>query len=230
MSRIARWWKWLLAGGVLLVVALVGGPYAYIHFVQDPAPPRLGQASGPATSGAVVPAAGGWRVAGGTQVGYRVREVLVGQKTTAVGRTSAVTGNLTVSGTRITAASFTAQMAQVRSDESRRDDQFRTRIMDTAKYPTSRFTLAAPITLSSVPAVGGTVRARAHGRLTMRGETEDVTFPVQARRGAQVIEVDGSIPVTFKRWSIPNPSIGGFVTTENHGVLEFHLVLRRSGH
>lgn len=230
MGRIARWWKWLLAGGVLLVVVLVGGPYAYIHFVQDPAPPQLGKASGPATSGAVVPVAGAWKVAGGTQVGYRVREVLVGQKTTAVGRTSAVTGNLTVSGTRIATASFTARMGQVRSDESRRDDQFRTRIMSTSRYPTSRFVLSEPIELPSVPAVGGKVSARAHGRLTMRGQTEDVTFPVRARRGAQAIQVDGSIPVEFGRWSIPNPSIGGFVTTEDHGVLEFHLVLRGSGH
>lgn len=229
MRRIARGWKWLVAGGVVLVAALVGGPYAYIHFVQGPAPGRLGGTAGPATTGAVVPVAGAWRVAGGSQVGYRVDEVLVGQKSTAVGRTSAVAGTLTVSGTRVTRASFTVAMGRVRSDEARRDHQFRSRIMDTSRYPAARFALAEPIALPSVPAVGGAANARAHGRLTLRGVTRDVTFPVRARRGTQVLQVDGSIPVRFGRWSIPNPSIGGFVKTEDHGVLEFHLTLRRSG-
>lgn len=229
MRSLARWWKWLVGGGIVLVAVLVGGPFVYINFVQDPAPEALDRTSGPATSGAAVPVAGTWQVAEGSQAGYRVQEVLVGQKTTAVGRTSATTGHLTVSGKRITAATFTVDMTKVSSDEERRDAQFRERIMNTSRYGTSRFALAEPITLKSVPAVGGSVTAKAHGKLTLRGVTRDVTFPVKARRGAQTVQVDGTIPVKFARWSIPNPSIGGFVTTEDHGVLEFQLVLKRAG-
>ena len=38
-----------------------------------------------------------------------------------------------------------------------------------------------------------------------------------------IVQVAGSIPITFADWNIPNPSFGGVVTTEDHGVLEFAL-------
>jgi hypothetical protein len=41
----------------------------------------------------------------GSQVGYRVEEVLNGQSNTAVGRTAAVTGGLTATPTQVTKAS-----------------------------------------------------------------------------------------------------------------------------
>jgi hypothetical protein len=47
-------------------------------------------------------------------------------------------------------------------------------------------------------------------------------------RTATQIRVSGSIPVTFADRDIPNPSFAGFVTTDNHGVLEFLLVFRRA--
>ena len=39
--------------------------------------------------------------------------------------------------------------------------------------------------------------------------------------------MSGSIPILFADWDIPNPSFTGFVTTQNHGVLEFLLKLAR---
>jgi hypothetical protein len=53
-----------------------------------------------------------------------------------------------------------------------------------------------------------------------------VTFPLQAKRTAQGIEVSGSIPILFAKWGIPNPSFSGFVTTQDHRMLEF---LRKFG-
>ena len=54
------------------------------------------------------------------------------------------------------------------------------------------------------------------------------SFGLSAQRTATQIRVSGSIPITFADWNIPNPSFAGFVTTENHGVLEFLLVFRRA--
>ena len=42
------------------------------------------------------------------------------------------------------------------------------------------------------------------------------------------IEISGSIPVKFADYGIGNPSFGSFVTTEDHGVLEFLLDFSRS--
>jgi hypothetical protein len=55
-----------------------------------------------------------------------------------------------------------------------------------------------------------------------------VTFPLTAERTGTAIKISGSIPVAFADWDIPNPSFSGFVTTQNHGLLEFLLAFQRS--
>jgi polyisoprenoid-binding protein YceI len=157
-----------------------------------------------------------------------VKEVLLGQSQTAVGRTSAITGDVTISGTTVTAASFTVQMATIKSNESERDVQFRGRIMDTAAYPTGTLALTKPFALGALPTAGVVKTYTATADLTLHGQTRPVAFPLSAERTAGQIEVSGSIPVLFSRWDIPNPSFTGFVTTQNHGVLEFLLKLARS--
>jgi polyisoprenoid-binding protein YceI len=221
-----HWKRWLLVGVVVLVVGVVGGPYVYIHFLTDKAPARLAVTAASAapveTSGPVVATNGRWTVIAGSTAGYRVREVLFGQSKEAAGRTDQVTGNLAIAGSKVTKASFTVDMASVTSDQSRRDGQFRGRIMDTSTYPTSSFVLTAPIDLGTVPPVGSSVTRKATGTLTLHGTSKDVTIDVTARRGSSSFVVNGEIPIVFAEWNIPNPS-GGPASTEDHGVLEFLL-------
>ena len=240
-SRRLRWLGWGLAAVAGIVVLVVGGAFIYIHLIEAPAPAPLSVKDVPATTStagsgrshgqaaATGPVAGTWRVAAGSVVGYRVQEVLVGQNNTAVGRTSQITGNLTISGDAVTAASFTVQMATIHSDQSQRDAQFDGRIMDVAAYPTGVFTLTGPISLGSLPATGAVKTYTATGNLALHGHSRPVTFTLAADRTANgKIEVSGSIPIVFARWGIANPSFGSFVTTQNHGVLEFLLVLNRA--
>jgi polyisoprenoid-binding protein YceI len=226
---------------VLIFLVAVVAPYVYIHFIEGPAPKKLslsdpksssstttggGSDSSAATSDSVE---GTWTVTkDGTIVGYRVGEVLFGQNATAVGRTDAVTGDLTINGTTATAGSFTADLTKVSSDQGNRDNQFQGRIMDTATYPTATFKLTQPIALSNIPQNLVKITEKATGDLTLRGKTRSVTFDVVARRNGDKIEVNGSIPITFADWGIPNPSFGP-ATTEDHGVLEFLLVFDRAG-
>jgi polyisoprenoid-binding protein YceI len=229
---------WILGGilGVLVVAALlvVGGTYVYIHFIEGPAPKPLAlpKTTTPtqrsATPTTTPSPTGTWQATKKSVVGYRVNEVLAGQNNVAVGRTNAVTGSMTVQGSSVTAAAFTAQMADVHSDQSQRDGQFDGRIMDVAQYPTATFTLTSPISLGAVPDAGVTVHATATGRLMLHGQTRTVTFPVTARYAGTTIDVNGSIPITFADYGIDNPSFGSFVTTDNHGILEFLVVMERS--
>jgi polyisoprenoid-binding protein YceI len=236
--RRRSWLRWVLVAAAAVVVLAVGVPFVYIHFIEGPAPAPLGlngtaspsAANGSGGSGqpAGTPLAGTWAVATGSRAGYRVNEVLAGQNNVAVGRTSSVAGHLTLSRTAVTAGGFTVQMATIRSDRSQRDAQFDGRIMDVATYPTGTFTLTRAISLPPVPATGKIRAYRATGNLTLHGHTRQVTFGLSAERTATQIRVSGSIPVTFADWDIPNPSFAGFVTTDNHGVLEFLLVFRRA--
>jgi polyisoprenoid-binding protein YceI len=225
-----RWAVGVVAAGVVLVV---GGPFVYIHFIEGKAPAPLSLASEPSTttatagtgtssaaSGATVAVDGKWNVASASQAGYRIKETLFGQSNTAVGRTTAVTGSITISGTSVTTGSFSVDMTKVSSDRSQRDDQFQNRIMDTSSFPTATFTLAKPISLTTVPADGVQTTAMATGNLMMHGVTKSVTFQVTATRSGATIEVAGLIPITFADYNISNPS-GGPATTEDHGTLEF---------
>jgi polyisoprenoid-binding protein YceI len=231
-----RWVLWLAGAAVAVVVLAVGGTFLYIHVVSGPTPAPLSLKQGshpassaaPASESAATSVAGTWTTKAGSVVGYRVKEVLFGQNHVAVGRTSDVTGHITISGGTVTAAAFTVQMATIKSDESERDVQFRGRIMDTAAYPTGTLRLTKPIPLGSVPAAGVVKTYTAAADLTLHGQTRAVTFPLSAERTAGAIEVSGSIPILFAHWDIPNPSFTGFVTTQNHGVLEFLLKLARS--
>jgi polyisoprenoid-binding protein YceI len=229
-SAIGRrhWRRWLAIGVVGVAVALVGGPYIYIHFIEGKAPAPLALSS-PTTAAdtghTTAPSSGTdgtWKVTDDSIVGYRVKEVLFGQSHDAVGRTSDITGSMTVDGTTITTADFTVDMTSVASDQSRRDGQFNGRIMDTSTFPTSAFKLTKPIDFGSTPAEGATNSFRATGDLTLHGVTKTVRFKLTGRYTGSTVQVAGSIPITFADWEIPNPSFGP-VTTEDHGVLEFSL-------
>ena len=231
----------IIALGVVVgAVALISaGTWVYLNVVRDPPPERLTLDDTTATTSVTsttaaatepTPAAGGvdgrWTVAAGSEAGYRVPEVLNGQSTEAVGRTTAVTGELTIAGTTATAATFTVDMTTVASNESRRDNQFRGRIMDVATHPTATFELSEPIDFGAVPAEGARLTAEAAGRLTLRGRTNPVTFTVEAERTGGTIRVAGSIPITFSDYGIPNPSAGP-AQVGDEGELEFLLVLGR---
>ena len=167
--------------------------------------------------------AGTYAASSGSTVGYRVKEVLFGQSTEGVGRTSDVTGSLTIVGSTVSAVSLTADMTTVTSDKSQRDGQFQGRIMETSTFPTATFKLTTPIALGSVPADGVIISTRATGDLTLHGVTKRVTFTLKAVRAGSSIKVNGSIPVVFADYDIDNPS-GGPATTEDNGTIEFLVV------
>lgn len=236
---------WLVGGAALIVVLAVGGTYIYIHVISGPAPAPLSlKSSAPATAAAGTSSssaastagtatstaglAGSWQVASGSEVGYRVKEVLLGQDNIAVGRTSSVSGKFTISGTTVKAGTFTVQMATVKSDESQRDAQFNGRIMDTSQYPTGTLRLTSPIALAPVPATGTVKVYHAAGQLTLHGHTRAVSFALSAERASAGLEISGSIPIVFADYGIANPSFAGFVTTQNHGELEFLIKFSRS--
>ncbi|MEY4230079.1 MAG: hypothetical protein RLZZ362_928 [Actinomycetota bacterium] len=170
---------------------------------------------------------GTWTISQDSTLGYRVQEVLGGVDTEGAGRTNQVTGELIIAGSQVTAVVFCGDLASVTSDSDRRDGQFRSRIMSTDEFPTSTFVLTSPIDIGATPAEGATVEATATGDLTLRGVTNSVTFPVQAKLENGRIGVLGTIPVRFSDYGIPDPS-NAFATVKDNGTLEFVLVLDRA--
>ena len=241
---MSRRTKTLLSVAVLAIVLFVGAPWLYINVIREPAAQSfldevttttlvtMGDpvtttidASSNAPSVALDDASGNWNVTAASQVGYRVEEVLFGQNVTAVGRTNAVTGSVTIEDLTVTAAEFSVDMTTVKSDEPKRDAQFESRIMDTLNFPTATFVLAESIIVSK-DALTDNSTHQASGVLTLRGTSKpvEVTIVSAIRDGAVVLV--GEIEIVFAEWGIPNPSIPG-ISTEDRGVLEFSLVLER---
>ena len=233
--------KWIIVLPVAALLLALGGAWTYINVLQDDAPARLtleGNVSEnvPATTAttsagatATAPASfdGTWLAAGGSQAGYRVKEVLFGQSTEAVGRTGNVDGALTINGATVETAAISIDLASVQSDEDRRDGQFRGRIMNVAQYPTATFTLKSPIDLGTLPGDGSTVTVPATGELTLHGTKKTVTVNVTAKRSAGTISVNGTIPVVFAGYGIPSPSFGP-ASVEDHGEIEFLVNFTKS--
>jgi polyisoprenoid-binding protein YceI len=204
-------------------VAAVTVPESISESVPETAPETVATTAAPADAGAD----GVWSAAADSTLGYRVQEVLGGIDVEGAGRTSDVTGSLTIAGNQATAAEFTVQMASITSDSDRRDGQFRSRIMSVDEFPTATFVLTAPIDFGAVPAEGESLTATATGDLTLRGVTRSVTFPVEAQLEGGRIGVLGSIPILFTDYSIPDPS-NGFAVVKDNGLLEFVLVFDRA--
>jgi polyisoprenoid-binding protein YceI len=217
---------WIIGIPVLLILIFVGGPFVYINFIEGDPPPKLKLATvetKPDSSSTTPSAAsidGSWTVKSDSAVQYRVGEILFGQSTTAVGKTTAITGAMTISGTTVQSATFTADLTKVTSDQGNRDRQFQGRIMDTASFPNATFKLMAPIELGSVPANGVQVTEKATGDLTLRGTTKSVTFDIIAQRNGDAIETNGTIPIVFNDYGIPAPSFGP-AEVQDHGELVF---------
>lgn len=236
--------KVLLIGAIAAVALFVGGPWVYINVVREPAAESFldqiasdttvvrSSASGttvaeaaPAAESSLDDASGTWTVSAESQVGYRVDEVLFGQNVTAVGRTNSVTGSVTIDGSTVVAAEFSADMTSVRSDDSRRDAQFEGRIMDVINHPVATFRLDDPITFAS-EALSRTIPHSATGTLALRGTSRTVEVRLVSSVDDGRVLVVGEIPIVFADWGIPNPSIPG-ISTEDSGILEFNLVLER---
>lgn len=235
----------ILAGVVVLAIGAVAGPWIYINLIKQDAPDVLTlepsvttttAAGEPAETTTTVAATvttvdtsatdGEWAVVAESIVGYRVKEVVIGQKTEGVGRTSAVTGSLKIADQKVLNAEFTVDMTTLKSDSSRRDRQVNTRILDTATYPTATFVLKEPITLTPEVLAGSELTVNTTGTLTLRGITKDIAVTLIARLVDDVIEVNGSIELVFADWSIPDPSISAIVV-EDRGQLEFLIRFAR---
>ncbi|HKN91624.1 MAG TPA: YceI family protein [Acidimicrobiia bacterium] len=238
--------KWIIALPIAALVLVTAGTWTYIHVLSSDAPARLTlggsvadnvpattatTAAGGSTAAPVTAAPasfdGTWTATSPSQAGYRVKEVLFGQSTEAVGRTGNVDGALTISGAKVTTADISIDLASVTSDKSQRDNQFRGRIMNVTRYPTATFKLTQPIDLGTLPADGLTVTVPATGELTLHGTTKTVTTNVTAKRTGGTIEVNGTIPVVFADYGIPNPSFGP-ANTEDHGEIEFLVAFTKS--
>lgn len=235
MARMGRN-RWIVIAAVVVVAIAVAG-YAVFASLAGGGPAAVGLSPGETadctttTSGSASTSTGSssldgtWKVSGSDSfVGYRVREQLsiLPAPSDAVGRTTAVDGDLTISGLQITAVDVTADLSKLTSDKSMRDERIRTMGLETDAFPTAEFVLTSPIGFKSQPSERKTVSAAAEGTLTLHGVTNTICVPVQASWTNGSIQVLGSVGINFSDYQIEAPN-SGFVSVQDHGTMEFQL-------
>lgn len=163
----------------------------------------------------------------GTFAGFRIREELAGiGNTEAVGRTGDVSGSFTIEGTTVTDASITVDLSTIRTDRSMRDRKVQ-EALSTSQYPEATFTLTTPIELGSDAASGDTIEVTGAGDLNIHGVTQQVSVPLQAKLVNDTVVVVGSVDISFADYDVAVPSSMKVVSVEDHGTVEFQLLLKR---
>jgi polyisoprenoid-binding protein YceI len=174
---------------------------------------------------------GTWSVvAGESFVGYRVGEELarIGT-TTAVGRTVEVSGTLVYDGAAITTVEIEADMTALQSDDDRRDRTLRNQSIETASFPTASFVLTQPIALDVAPEEGVPIAVTAVGELTLHGVTRAIEIPLEGQLTSGAVVVVGSAEILFADYDIEEPSALAVISVQDHGTIEFQLILQRTG-
>lgn len=235
---MSKAWKVGLSAGIgalLVIVAAVGALWYFVLRDDAPPPPSLPDREIAAEENADAEIDGTWVVAEGTEaapvfVGYRVEELFAGNtiKSTAVGRTPAVTGTMTITGGQVTAVDVVADVQQLTSDQDRRDNFITDNALQTNTFPESTFVLTAPIDLDAIPEIGETVTTPAIGDLTLHGVTRTIELELEARWNGDVIDINGLVPIAFADYEISTPTIPGLVTANDNGQMEFQLVFARA--
>jgi polyisoprenoid-binding protein YceI len=217
--------RWLLAGLAVVVVAVGGFGVWYVFADDAPPAPTLNASPRTTTAEGLDTPDGLWKVAPGEDVyvGYRIKETFGGEtiKKDAVGRSPAVSGNLVVSGTAVVSATITADLRELKSNRSTRDNYIKNNGLESASFPEAKFVLSKPIDLATVEK-GETVTADATGTLSLHGKSKPVTIPLEARWNGNTIDVAGTAPIVLADYGISAPSTS-VVSVDDNGSMELKL-------
>jgi polyisoprenoid-binding protein YceI len=228
----------IVALAVVVIAGVAGGAYGLWYILVGPASPSAVAAAPPVLPSTAVAAPasmdGTWNVNtalgsidDGTAsfAGYRVQEQLVGVGGhTAVGRTTKITGSMTLTGTVVDNVQITADMTALTSDQPERDGVLQRQAIQTDTFTTAMFKTIRPLDLGTLPADGTIVKVDATGALTLHGVTRTVTISLQATRHGGVIAISGALPIVFSDWSIQRPTSFAVLSVDDHGIMELHLL------
>ena len=210
---------------VAVLLAACGGEQRPEHAAARTAPAQTGTAtarSDVAIRLEVLPS--------GNEVRYRVREQLVGLDlpNDAVGRTSAITGGISLdaSGQVIASESeFVIAVSGLTSDKERRDGYLRRRTLATDSNPTVVLRPTAIRGLSLPLPTAGTKTFELVGDLTIRGVTRPTTWRVNATFAGDTVSGTTATAFTFSDFQLEQPKVRIVLSVADTIALEYDFRL-----
>ena len=166
----------------------------------------------------------------GNEARYLVQERLMGRDldNDAVGVTSDVSGGIAVdrSGAVIPALSrFTVQLAGLTSDQARRDNYLRRRLLQTDSFPSVTLVPTAIRGGTGTLPGAGTATFELLGDLTVRGVTRPSVWQETARREAGTVVGSAATAFTFSDFGLTQPRVPVVLSVADTIKLEYEFTL-----
>lgn len=170
----------------------------------------------------------------GNRARYRVREQLarLDFPNDAVGETSSVSGTIMVTptGEIVRGASlFVIRLADMASDQDRRDNFLRRNTLETDTYPEATFVPTAFQGLTFPLPESGPVRFQLVGDFTVRDVTRSITWEVEAETAGGAVLGQARTTFTFGEMGLTIPRVGSVLSIRDEIRLEYDFRLQPAG-
>ncbi len=168
----------------------------------------------------------------GSKARYRVRERLLGREldNDAVGETSAITGSIALdkAGAIVRGASgFDVNMTGLTSDETRRDNYVRTRLLVTDSFPTTKLAVTGVRGLPAPLPTNGRVQFQLLGDLTVKGVTRPTTWNVTANVAGDQLTGTAATAFTFEQFQLTQPKVRVVLSVNDTIRLEYDFTMKK---
>ena len=148
---------------------------------------------------------------------YSINEVFISDNNalvTAIGRTTAITGSLTLNYADPAASTFdefVVDVSLLRSDRSRRDRAIRSRWLESATFPLATFKVTEVRGFPADPAEGEAIDFQLVGDMTVKETTRAVVWDVTATLDGARLTGSATLSTFLEDFNIPVPSIAGIL-------------------
>lgn len=163
-------------------------------------------------------------VSEGTEARFLINEVLLGNDKQVVGVTSLVTGEISFDPANPQAASvgiISINAADITTDDNRRNNQIRGRILQTEAFPEISFEPTSITGLPQSAAPGDRFDVQITGLLSIAGTSLEKTFDVSVILGSESeLSGQGSTMITHKEFNLSIPRVPLVASVEDEVRLE----------
>ncbi len=164
---------------------------------------------------------------------YEVKETFIGRGvSTAVGATSAITGDITINTAQPASSSIgtiTVDISKLASDSNQRDNRIKQQWLESTKHPIATF---VPKRLEGLPTSayteGQTLTFKIVGNLTIRTVTKEITFDATGKIVGGTFSGTAKTAFNMTDFGIDPPDIAGVLKAENGVVLTLDLNAKKA--
>lgn len=162
-----------------------------------------------------------------SKAAYEVKEVFVvdALNVTAIGTTSAITGDLVLDGGSLKGGTVVVDVTQLKSDQRMRDNALKDRGLETNKYKTAEFTITGmeggPVT------AGQEVAVKLIGQAKIHGQARALTWEGQAKLEGDTLRLTAEVAFKLELFGIEPPNIAGRIRVADDAKLKIEFVAKQ---